>query len=80
MTCRWTLLWRLKLTVALYRIAYFRGSFPRSVVRVLHVAPQPGDRITLDGETSLTIRKIVPVAEGSIATALLAEADSEQTA
>ena len=80
MTCRWTLLWRLKLTVALYRIAFLHGSLPRSVVRVLHVAPQPGDRIPLDGGTSLPIRRIVPIAGGSIAAALFAEADSAEPA
>lgn len=56
----------------LYRIAYVCGSTVRSVVQALPDVPQPGDRITVDGGTSLTIREVVPNGGGTIAAAVRA--------
>ncbi len=43
----------------LYRIAYVSASQAHSVVRQLAVQPMPGDRITLDGNTVVTVREVI---------------------
>lgn len=64
----------------MYRIAYLSGSTAQSVVQALHVVPRPGDRITVDGGTSLTVREVAPHAAGSIAATVLADRTTDPTA
>jgi hypothetical protein len=63
----------LKLPVAWYRIAYVNARVAHSVVRPLHATPLPGDRITIDERTSLTVRKVVARAGGSITADVVGE-------
>ena len=59
----------------LYRIAYSSESVAHSVVRPLPAPPLAGDRIVVDSRTVVTVRKVVPHAEGdTIAAEVLADA------
>lgn len=43
----------------LYRIAYVSDAQAHSVVRELSILPVPGDQLTLDGNTIVTVRRVV---------------------
>ena len=61
------------MAVPLYRIAYTTGSVARSFVRALLAPPEPGERITIDDLTTVTVREVIPTGEGSIAAHVLAD-------
>ena len=62
----------------LYRIAYVSASQAHSVVRQLPVQPVPGDHITLDANTVVTVREVVAHSgsDHTIAAEVIADADA----
>ena len=66
--------------VSLYRIAYVSESQAHSVVRRLALRPEPGDQLTLDANTVVTVQKVVAHPEGdTIAAEVLAETNRSVT-
>jgi hypothetical protein len=55
--------------VPLYRIAYVSDAQAYSVVRDLSPGPVPGDELTLDENTIVTVRRVVNHPEGDTITA-----------
>ena len=53
----------------LYRIAYVSDSQAHSVVRELSLRPVPGDELTLDAHTIVTVREVVTHPAGDTITA-----------